>query len=104
MAAPLRTLSRSAPRSIALWKQIAAEAGETLGIRTEGGLMLADSAAGMDWLRRKSAMERRWGIESHVLGANELRELAPALADTMMGADFVPAEGLWATAAGRWRC
>ena len=31
-----------APRSIALWKQIAAEAGEDLGIRTEGGLMLAD--------------------------------------------------------------
>jgi D-hydroxyproline dehydrogenase subunit alpha len=82
-----------APLSIALWKQIAAEAGEDLGIRTEGGLMLADSAAGMDWLRRKSAMERRWGIESHVLGANELRDLAPALADTMMGADFVPAEG-----------
>jgi glycine/D-amino acid oxidase-like deaminating enzyme len=38
-------------------------------------------------------MERRWGIESHVLGANELRDLAPALADTMVGADFVPAEG-----------
>ncbi len=82
-----------APRSIALWQQIAAEAGESLGIRTEGGLMLADSAAGMDWLRRKSAMERRWGIESHVLGANELRDLAPALAETMVGADFVPAEG-----------
>ena len=82
-----------APRSIALWKQIAAEAGEDLGIRTEGGLMLADSAADMDWLRRKSAMERRWGIESHVLGANELRDLAPALAETMVGADFVAAEG-----------
>jgi glycine/D-amino acid oxidase-like deaminating enzyme len=82
-----------APRSIALWKQIAAEAGEDLGIRTEGGLMLAGSAADMDWLRRKSAMERRWGIESHVLGANELRDLAPALAETMVGADFVPAEG-----------
>ena len=38
-------------------------------------------------------MERRWGIESHVLGANELRDLAPALADSMVGADFVPAEG-----------
>jgi glycine/D-amino acid oxidase-like deaminating enzyme len=82
-----------APRSIALWKELAAEAGEGLGIRTEGGLMLADSAAGMDWLRRKSAMERRWGVESHVLGANELRDLAPAVADTMVGADFVPAEG-----------
>jgi len=82
-----------APRSIALWKEIAAAAGEDLGIRTEGGLMLAEDAAGLDWLRRKSAMERRWGIDSHVLGANELRDIAPALSDRMLGADFVPAEG-----------
>ena len=82
-----------APRSIALWKEIGAAVGETLGIRTEGGLMLAEDAAGMDWLRRKSAMERRWGIESHVLGANELLSIAPALSERMVGADFVPAEG-----------
>jgi D-hydroxyproline dehydrogenase subunit alpha len=82
-----------APRSIALWKEIAAEAGESLGIRTEGGLMLATSEAELAWVRRKSAMERRWGIESHVLGANELRKLAPALAEGLVGADFVPAEG-----------
>ena len=62
-----------APRSIALWKEIAAAAGEDLGIRTEGGLMLAETEAGVAWLRRKSAMERRCGIESHVLGSNELR-------------------------------
>jgi D-hydroxyproline dehydrogenase subunit alpha len=82
-----------APRSIALWKEIAQEAGEDLGIRTEGGLMLAEDAAGLAWLRRKSAMERRWGIESHVLGANELSALAPAVSENMVGADFVPAEG-----------
>lgn len=82
-----------APRSIALWKEIGTAVGETLGIRTEGGLMLAEDAAGMDWLRRKSAMERRWGIESHILGANELLSIAPALSDRMVGADFVPAEG-----------
>jgi D-hydroxyproline dehydrogenase subunit alpha len=82
-----------APRSIALWKRIGAEAGETLGIRTEGGLMLAEDEAGLDWLRRKSAMERRHGIESHILGANELRDVAPEIAETMIGADFVPAEG-----------
>jgi glycine/D-amino acid oxidase-like deaminating enzyme len=81
------------PLSIALWKGIGAAVGEDLGIRTEGGLMLAEDTAAMDWLRRKAAMERRWGIESHVLGANELRALAPALSDTMIGADFVPAEG-----------
>jgi glycine/D-amino acid oxidase-like deaminating enzyme len=82
-----------APRSIALWKEIGAAVGETLGIRTEGGLMLAENEAALAWLRRKSAMERRWGIESHVLGANELRSLAPAVSETMVGADFVPAEG-----------
>jgi glycine/D-amino acid oxidase-like deaminating enzyme len=82
-----------APRSIALWKAIGAAVGEDLGIRTEGGLMLADSEAGLAWLRRKSEMEHRWGIESHVLGANELRTLAPAISDRMVGADFVPAEG-----------
>ena len=81
------------PRSIALWKDIAAAAGEDLGIRTEGGLMLAEDEAGMAWLRRKSVMEKRWGIESHILGSNELRHLAPALSDRMLGADFVPTEG-----------
>lgn len=81
------------PRSIGLWKEIAAEAGEDLGIRTEGGLMLAEDEAGLAWLRRKSAMERRWGIESHILGGNELRTLAPAVSERMVGADFVPAEG-----------
>ena len=82
-----------APRGIALWKEIAAAAGEDLGIRTEGGLMLAEDEAGMAWLRRKSAMEQHWGIESHILGRNELRDLAPALSDRLLGADFVPAEG-----------
>jgi glycine/D-amino acid oxidase-like deaminating enzyme len=80
-------------RSIALWKELAAEAGESLGIRTEGGLMVAAKQSELAWLRRKSAMERRWGTESHVLGANELRDLAPALAEGLAGADFVPAEG-----------
>jgi len=55
--------------------------------------MLAEDEAGLAWLRRKSDMERRWGIESHVLGQNELRMLAPALSERMLGADFVPAEG-----------
>jgi len=81
------------PRSIALWKEIGAAAGEDLGIRTAGGLMLAEDEASLGWLRRKSAMERRWGIESHILGANELRTLAPAISERMVGADFVPAEG-----------
>jgi glycine/D-amino acid oxidase-like deaminating enzyme len=79
--------------SIGLWKDIAAEAGETLGISTPGGLMVADSEAQLPWLRRKSALEMRLGVESHVVGANELRSMAPHLSDRLVGAVFCPAEG-----------
>ncbi|CAA9279811.1 MAG: SoxB-like sarcosine oxidase, subunit beta related [uncultured Craurococcus sp.] len=81
------------PRSIALWREIAAEAGEGLGIRTEGGLMLAETEAQFRWLRAKVAAERARGIESHVLGANELMSLAPYLGPHFIGAGFAPGEG-----------
>jgi glycine/D-amino acid oxidase-like deaminating enzyme len=45
------------------------------------------------WLRGKVAVERSAGIENHVIGANELRDLAPYLAHRFAGAAFCPAEG-----------
>jgi len=81
------------PRSIALWGEIARAAGEGLGLSTTGGLMLADTDAAFERLRRKVAMEARWGIETHVVGANELRAMAPALSDRMVGGVFCPGEG-----------
>jgi glycine/D-amino acid oxidase-like deaminating enzyme len=80
-------------RSIALWQEIAAEAGESLGIAIEGGLMVAATPEDMEWLRAKVAMERRIGIDSHLIGPNELRNLAPHLAGDLLGADWCPAEG-----------
>ncbi|WP_431267409.1 FAD-dependent oxidoreductase [Dankookia sp. P2] len=81
------------PRSIALWREIAAEADRSLGIRTEGGLMLVETEAEFDWARAKVAVERAKGLESHLLGANELRSLAPYLGPHFIGACFSPAEG-----------
>ena len=80
------------PRSIALWREIAAEAGESLGLRTEGGLMLVETAAEFAWARAKVAVERARGLESHLLGANELRSIAPYLGPHFIGACFSPAE------------
>jgi glycine/D-amino acid oxidase-like deaminating enzyme len=80
-------------QSIALWQEIAHEAGESLGLAIEGGLMVAATPEDMDWLRAKVAMERRIGIESHLIGQNELRSLAPHLAPDLLGADWCPAEG-----------
>lgn len=86
------TLALAQP-SIALWREIASAAGETCGIRTEGGLMLAETDAELASLRGKIALEASRGVENHLLGANELRNLAPYLGDHFIGAAFCPTEG-----------
>lgn len=55
--------------------------------------MLAETPEELAWLRGKVAVERSAGIENHVIGANELRDLAPYLAHRFAGAAFCPAEG-----------
>jgi glycine/D-amino acid oxidase-like deaminating enzyme len=90
---PLIETLKLAPRSVALWQEIAAEAGESLGLRTEGGLVLAETEAELRSLRAKAEMEARAGVETHLIGANELRNLAPAVSERMLGAVFCPGEG-----------
>jgi glycine/D-amino acid oxidase-like deaminating enzyme len=81
------------PRSVALWRDIAREAGEPLAIRVEGGLMLAETEAQFRALADKVAMERDFGVNSHLLGANELRDRFPWLAPGFAGAAFCAEEG-----------
>ncbi len=81
------------PQSVALWSQIAADAGEGLGISTPGGLVLADTPGRLEWLRGKVALEHRYGVQTEIIGANELRRLAPHLAPNLAGAVFCPGEG-----------
>ena len=81
------------PASIALWREIARDANETLGLRTEGGLVLAETAAELELLRGKAAFERKCGIPSEVIGADDLRLLAPGLGGGFVGAGFCPSEG-----------
>jgi glycine/D-amino acid oxidase-like deaminating enzyme len=81
------------PLSVTLWKEIAAEAGEDLGISTPGGLVLAESKETLEWLRGKVALEHHYGVQTEIIGANELRTLAPHLSPDMAGAVFCPGEG-----------
>jgi D-hydroxyproline dehydrogenase subunit alpha len=81
------------PRSVALWREIAREAGEALAIRVEGGLMLAETPQQCAALADKVAMERDFGVDSHLLGANELRTRFPWLAQGFAGAAFCAEEG-----------
>lgn len=81
------------PLSVRLWQQIEADCGEDLEIKITGGLMVADSDAGLRFLDAKAALERRHGVEAHVVGAAELQRLAPALSPGLIGAELCPLEG-----------
>ncbi|WP_211875918.1 FAD-dependent oxidoreductase [Plastoroseomonas arctica] len=83
-----------APESIALWEAIARDAGEPLGLKRSGGLMLAETAEEQAWLVQKAAIEARHGIRTDFIGANELRDLAPDLGPHFIAAAFCEAEGM----------
>ncbi|WP_431122275.1 FAD-dependent oxidoreductase [Variovorax paradoxus] len=82
------------PMSVRLWQEIQADCGEEdLEIKITGGLMVADSEAGMRFLEAKAALERSHGIDAQVIDGAELRRLAPALSGKLLGADLCPMEG-----------
>jgi D-hydroxyproline dehydrogenase subunit alpha len=81
------------PAAIALWRDIERAWGQDLEIRTTGGLMVAETDKDMAFLAAKVALEKSYGIECDVIGANELRALAPALSERLVGAAYCPSEG-----------
>ena len=81
------------PESVRLWQAIERESGEDLEVRITGGLMVAENAAQLDFLRAKMAVERAHGIAADLLTAADLRSFAPALAGDLAGAELCPLEG-----------
>ncbi len=81
------------PVSVQLWRQLEAETGSDFEISTTGGLMVADTPAGMKFLQAKAALERQFGIENEIIDAATLRTLAPAISHEMLGAEYAPQEG-----------
>lgn len=81
------------PASIALWREIERDTAQDLEIRITGGLMLAESARDLEVLKAKVALERSHGIETSIIGANELRELEACIGDVAIGAEWCPGEG-----------
>ncbi len=84
---------RIAPPSIALWKELERASGEDYEISTVGGLMVGETEAEMEFLRRKVALERSYGIDSTMIGPNELRSLEPNLARHFAGSALCADEG-----------
>lgn len=81
------------PMSVRLWQQIEADCGEDLEIKITGGLMVADSVAGMRFIEAKADLERGHGIDAQLIDGTELRRLSPALSEQLLGAELCPMEG-----------
>jgi sarcosine oxidase, subunit beta len=80
-------------RSIELWKELEVELSADFEVSTPGGLLVAATDAQMADVRRKAALEEEAGLEIHLLGREELRELAPYLSQRVVGASYCPREG-----------
>ena len=81
------------PLSVDLWRQLERDTDSDFEISITGGLMVADTKAGMDFLKAKANLERQFGIENEIIDASTLRDLAPAISDVMLGAEYAPQEG-----------
>ena len=81
------------PRAVQFWLETAPRLDADIDLRVTGGLMVAETDAQVQQLAQKSAVERKHGIESEILGQDELRRLAPYLAGSVVGAAHCMQEG-----------
>ncbi len=81
------------PASIALWQEIQRDTKQDLEVKVSGGLMLAETADDVEFLKAKIELEKSRGIEAELIGANELRQLEPCIGDVAIAAEWCPGEG-----------
>lgn len=81
------------PAGAARWRELAAELGADMEIKSSGGLMVADDATQYEFLARKCDRERALGLDSHMLGRAELSRIAPYLSEEVHGAELCRDEG-----------
>jgi glycine/D-amino acid oxidase-like deaminating enzyme len=85
----LRMLSES----LTLWQGLSDRVGEDLGVGLAGGLVVARTDAQVRAIKAKARIEAEAGVETQILGGNELRAVAPYLAADAIGGGFCAREG-----------
>ena len=81
------------PRAIDYWSEVVQWLDVDVEFHVGGGLMVAESRKQMDGLAEKSRRESAIGIDTSLLGKQELLRLAPYLNREVQGALFCPKEG-----------
>jgi len=81
------------PRAIDYWEETAQRLDEDVELKIEGGLMIAENAEQMQALAVKSKRERKHGVETSLVGRQELSRMAPYLNADVYGATYCRKEG-----------
>jgi sarcosine dehydrogenase len=80
--------------SVKLYRNLEAETGLATGWKMNGGLRLACTAERWTEVRRQATTARSFGLEMHLLSAQEARELWPLMdVSDVIGAAFLPTDG-----------
>ena len=87
-------MSRLQAYTVALYPQLQKESGQDIGLHYAGGLNVAATPERWDLLRADVARHKTLGLETHLVGPEEIRRLCPIM-DTrgVLGAIYDPMEG-----------
>ncbi len=77
-----------------IWPGLREEIGGHTGYRRLGHLLLIEREVDLAAAPAQVWLQNQQGIESHLLGAAELRELEPKLSDKVIGAIYCPKDGV----------
>lgn len=75
------------------WIGLESELQADLEVEMAGGLIVAEAPADVALLEKRQALQERWGLSTSLLSANEVRRLAPYLADSVTAASYCAQEG-----------
>jgi sarcosine dehydrogenase len=80
--------------SVDLYDRLEAETGQATGWKMNGGLRLACTPARLTEIERQTTTARSFGLDMHILGPAEARDLWPAMdASDVIAAAFLPSDG-----------
>jgi dimethylglycine dehydrogenase len=80
--------------TIRLYAELEAASGQSCGLHHVGGLTLATSPERMDYLRAERAKHRYMGLDTEIVGPDDVRRLSPITnVDGVIGALYDPLDG-----------
>ncbi len=91
---PSRNLTRMLQKSIAVYDTIEAETGMTIDWKKWGSLRIASSTARMEEYKRAATLAKSFGLDMHLLGPSETKQLFPIMSlEGVVGSAYVASDG-----------